>query len=156
MSCYAQFEDIYRDEFEKYTGMNTKDTSIKFFSLEEQIGRYSKAMSFWILLRDRITLSKKVNPTYYHKNENNLNYINCMIHTNMCKIDNQFPTPAVKEIISIVRQNQTKQINEMNISDTLKCCSRCHNIKNKSKFGENEKGTSYKTCKTCRGKSCNQ
>ena len=66
MDCYSYFEEIYRDEFEKYTGMDTKDTTVKLFTEEEQVEQYSKVLSFCVMLKDKITLSKKINTEFYN------------------------------------------------------------------------------------------
>ncbi len=134
MNVYAQFEDIYRDEFEKYTGMNTRDNTVKLFTLDEQIDRYSKSLSFWTLLCDKIKLSKKINPDYYEEHEKNLNYIYCMISHNQFKIESIFPLPAVKRILDIVKNKQIENIKAMNLTEKLKYCSRCHGVKHEKHF----------------------
>ena len=101
MDCYSYFEEIYRDEFEKYTGMDTKDKTVKLFTEEEQVerySRYSKVLSFWVMLKGKVTLSKKINPEFYNKHKDNLNYINSMICYNEHNIKCLFPIPALKEV----------------------------------------------------------
>ena len=43
------FEDEYREEYEEFTGEDTRDTGYSLFTSNQQITRYSKILAFWCI-----------------------------------------------------------------------------------------------------------
>ena len=56
---YDNLLEYYRGEYEKFNGVSSFDISIKPFTLDEQIMRYGKHISFWYLKKDQLDL---INP----------------------------------------------------------------------------------------------
>ena len=50
--------ELYRQEYEEYMKVNSYDRSEKLFTEEEQILRYSKHLSFWLMKFDLIRANK--------------------------------------------------------------------------------------------------
>ena len=84
--------DLYRQEYEEYMGSSSFDNSMKLFTEEEQIIRYSKHLGFWLMKFDLIHLNK---PSDYKSHS--LFLLQTIAKTNDL-INQMFPTD-VKDII---------------------------------------------------------
>ena len=45
--CTLLYADEYREEYEHFTGEDTRNTGGSFYTTNEQISRYSKRLAFW-------------------------------------------------------------------------------------------------------------
>ena len=84
--------ELYRQEYEEYMGSSSFDNSMKLFTEEEQIIRYSKHLGFWLMKFDLIHLNK---PSDYKSHS--LFLLQNIAKTND-SINQMFPTD-VKDII---------------------------------------------------------
>jgi len=46
---YHKIDNEMKEKYKKFTGIDVDDITIKIFSRDEQIERYSKNLAFWIL-----------------------------------------------------------------------------------------------------------
>ena len=104
--------DLYRQEYEEYMGSSSFDNSIKLFTEEEQIIRYSKHLGFWLMKFDLIHLNK---PSDYKSHS-------LFLWQNIAKtndsINQMFPTD-VKDIIKNMARG-ARDIHKQIITGSLK------------------------------------
>ena len=48
------YVDFYRNEYEEFIGVSTLNTNLQIYTLEEQIMRYAKHLSFWYMKIDQL------------------------------------------------------------------------------------------------------
>ena len=60
---FKYFVDYYRKSYEEFIGVSTSEIKYNIYTIEEQIDRYAKNLTFWYLQLDEMIDSKK------HKNK---------------------------------------------------------------------------------------
>ena len=102
-NIYKKMLDFYRDEYEDFIGVSSFDTSLKSFTLEEQIMRYAKHLSFWYMKLDQL---KKYNPTDI---DDHKIFLKFEISRAMTTVRTILPTEAVKKIITMIVETRKIQ-----------------------------------------------
>ena len=87
-----KYIDFYRNEYEDYMNVNSNDTTYKYFTLEEQIERYSKHYSFWLIKKDELKHNN------YKDKNNREKFIQMEIVRTLNTIQNMFPNDVVLKI----------------------------------------------------------
>lgn len=101
---YDNLLEYYRGEYETFNGVSSFDISIKPFTLDEQIMRYGKHISFWYLKKDQLDL---INPP--DKKEHEI-FLNMEIKRSMSMIKLMLPKKAMKEILTMIVETRKIQM----------------------------------------------
>ena len=101
---YDNLLEYYRGEYEKFNGVSSFDISIKPFTLDEQIMRYGKHISFWYLKKDQLDL---INPL--DKKEREM-FLNMEIKRSMSMIKLLLPKKAIKEILTMIVETRSTNV----------------------------------------------
>ena len=104
-----KYLDLYRSEYEEYLNVNSFDKGYKLYSIDEQITRYSKHLSFWLMKRDELEKSK---PKDF---KNRGLFLHIEINRTIDTIQNMFPWETVKQIIVIADAAQEAHKSLLNL-----------------------------------------
>ena len=87
--------DYYRDEYEEFMGVSTFSTNSQIFTLEEQVMRYAKHLSFWYMKLDQLKQTKPADIKYKNK------FLKLETQRTIKTIENIFPDEIVSTIIEM-------------------------------------------------------
>ena len=96
--------ELYRQEYEEYMEVNSKERYIELFTEQEQIQRYSKHLSFWLMKFDLIQLNKP--PDY----DTHSTFLLQAILKTQKSIHEMFPKSVIDTIKTIA--NETRDIHK--------------------------------------------
>ena len=85
--------ELYRQEYEEYTGISSYDTSKKLFTEQDQIIRYSKHLGFWLMKFDLIRLNK---PSDYDTHS-------IVVLKNIAKTNDSINQMFPKDVVNIIK-----------------------------------------------------
>lgn len=104
-----KYIELYRHEYEEFLGVNSLDKGYKIFSLDDQIIRYSKHLSFWLMKRDELEQSKpkdmKQRSLFFHLE----------INRTLTTIENIFDWDTMKRIVFIANEVQESHKRLLNL-----------------------------------------
>ena len=95
-----KYLELYRKEYEEYNNVNSFDKGYKIYDIDEQIIRYSKHLSFWLIKRYEL---EKIKPKDF---KNRALFLHIEINRTLDTIENMFPLETVKRIIHIANEAQ--------------------------------------------------
>ena len=83
---FKHFADYFRKSYEEFMGVSTKEIIYNIYTLEEQIERYSKNLTFWFIQLDKIIGGKNTKNKIIK-----IRFIKSQINRLMNTIANIFP-----------------------------------------------------------------
>ena len=103
LSCnelWTLFEDEYREEYEKFTGEDTRGSNDAIYTLNQQITRYSKILAFWCIKLNELGEHREFyTPDGITSYNNKRMFFMMNIKMLHVRIDNMFPTEQIIKIL---------------------------------------------------------
>ena len=96
-NIFNKYLDYYRDEYEDFMGVSTLNTNSQIYTLEEQVMRYAKHLSFWYMKIDQLKQTQPDDMKIKNK------FLKMETQRTIRTIENIFPEEIVSQIINMAK-----------------------------------------------------